>query len=354
MEQLINSNNILDYIFWGNSIKDWLIAFIIFIAVWIGLKIFKAVIISRLKKISQKTKTEIDDIVIGAIDSIHLQFYLLVSAYAGLQYLSLSEKVNKFAYYIFLIAVVYYAIKFASKLIDFGTKVIVKKREETLESTGIIRFMSGLLKVALWVIAIILLLSNLGYNVTSLIAGLGIGGVAVALALQNILGDLFSSLAIYLDKPFKIGDFIVVGDYMGTVEKVGIKTTRLQALQGEEIVIPNNELTNSKVQNFGVMKKRRIVFNIGVTYDTPKNKLEKIPNIIKEIIEKVKGAEIERIHFKSFGDFSLGYEIVYYVNSGEYVEYMDIQQEINLNIVEKFEKEKIEMAFPTQTVYVKK
>ena len=183
---------------------------------------------------------------------------------------------------------------------------------------GIIKFLGTIIKVILWVAAGALVLDNMGYKITSLIAGLGIGGVAVALALQNILGDLFSSFAIYFDKPFKIGDFIVVGEYMGTVKKIGIKTTRIQALQGEEIVIPNNELTNAKVQNFGVMEKRRIVFSLGLNYNTPFDRLKKVPNFIKEIIENQKGAEINRVHFKSFGDFSLIYEIVYYVNSHTY------------------------------------
>lgn len=347
-------SNYLQIVFWENKIIDWIIALVVFFGAWIALRIFKAVIVARLKKISEKTKTEVDDIVIGAIDSVNLQFYILVSAYAGSQYLNLSERIGKVIHYIFLIAVVYYAIKFLSKLIDFGTESVVKKRQESQEATGIVRFMSGLLKISLWMGAVVLLLSNMGYNVTSLIAGLGIGGVAVAFALQNILGDLFSSLAIYLDKPFKLGDFIVMGEYMGTVKKIGIKTTRIEALQGEEIVVPNNELTNAKVQNFGVMKKRRVVFSIGVTYDTPEKKLSKIPDIIRKIIENIEGTEVERVHFSSFGDFSLGYEIVYYVNSGDYSEYMNTQQDINLEIVKAFEKEKIEMAFPTQTLYIKK
>lgn len=354
MLNFLNHYDFMQIIFWNNPLSDWLIALGIFFASWLALIIFKAFIVSRLKKLSQKTKTQIDDMAIDALDSVNTRFYILISAYAGMQFLVLSNRIMQCAYYIFLIVVVYYAIKFACRLIDFGADAIIEKRKEAQEAFGIISFMSGLFKVILWFGAIVLLLSNLGYNVTSLIAGLGIGGIAVALALQNILGDLFSSLAIFLDKPFKVGDFIVMGEHTGTVKKIGIKTTRLQALQGEEIVVPNNELTNSKVQNFGVMQKRRAVFTVGVAYSTPKEKLEKIPQMIREIIEDLKRTEVDRIHFKSFGDSSLVFEIVFYVNSGAYADYMDVQQAINLGIVKTFEKEKIEIAFPTRTVYLKK
>lgn len=199
-----------------------------------------------------------------------------------------------------------------------------------------------------------MILANMGYNVTSLIAGLGIGGIAIGLALQNILGDLFSSLAIYFDKPFKVGDFVIVDQYMGTVKHVGVKTTRIEALQGEEIVVSNSDLTNSRIQNFGVMQRRRIAFNFGVTYDTSAEKLKAIPGWVKKIIDDIEITEYDRSNFKGFGDSSLDFENVYYLNSGDYNEYMNTQEEINLAIVQKFEEEGVEMAFPTQTVHVKK
>lgn len=353
LNQLIINNPFLQVEFLGNTVFVWLKAIIIFFIALAILKLFQAVIIVRLKKAFKKTKTELDDLIINAVDAIYWPFYVFAAIYIAIQFIAVPEFISKWSYYIFLIVVVYYAIKFLAELIDFGAKMVIAKKEGE-QDVAIIKLLSSAAKVILWVGAIVLILANLGYNVTSLIAGLGIGGIAIALALQNILGDLFGSFAIYFDKPFKIGDFIIVGDLMGTVKKVGIKTTRIQALQGEEIVMANNELTKSKVRNFGVMERRRIVFSVGVTYDTPAEKLARIPEMIKKIIDGQKNTTVDRIHFKAFGDSSMVFEIVYYVETGEYAEYMDIQQAINLAIVRKFEDENIEIAYPTQTVYVKK
>jgi len=339
--------------FLGNSLESWLWALAVFLAVLIVLKIFKTIIISRLKKLSEKTKTQLDDLFIGAIQKIASPFYLIIALYAGSLALTLTPLVDKIIYYVFLIGIVYYVIRFLENLINYGVKVLVESKEGQ-EGMGIIKLGGAILKIALWAGAIVLLLSNMGYNVTSLVAGLGIGGIAVALAIQSILGDLFSSLTIFLDKPFKIGDFIAVGDNFGTVQKVGIKTSRIELLQGEELVIANSDLTNSRIRNFGPMKTRRVMFTLGVVYGTGAETLEKIPEMLKEIIEKEEGTEIERIHFKEFGDSALIFEVAFYVNSPDYYEYMDTRQRINLEITKKFDKEGIEMAFPTQTIHLKK
>jgi len=176
----------------------------------------------------------------------------------------------------------------------------------------------------------------------------------VALALQNVLGDMFSSFAIYIDKPFQVGDFIVVGKDKGVVEKIGLKSTRIRTLQGEELIISNNELTSTRIQNFKKMEKRRIVFTLGVTYNTPADMLAKIPKIIKEVISKEKKLTFDRCHFKEYADSSLNFEIVYYVNDPDYLTNMNFRQKVNLAIYKKFAKEKIEFAYPTQTIYVEK
>jgi len=183
---------------------------------------------------------------------------------------------------------------------------------------------------------------------------LGIGGLAIAFALQNILEDMFSSFSIYFDRPFQIDDFIVIGDDMGIVKKIGIKSTRIQTLQGEELIISNKELTGKRIRNFKKMEKRRIVFKFGVVYETSTEKLKKIPGIIKDIMDRAELAEIDRVHFKEFGDFSLNFEVIYYIKSREYIDYMNTQQEMNFAIKERFEQEGIEMAYPTQTLYVNK
>lgn len=209
-------------------------------------------------------------------------------------------------------------------------------------------------KILLWAIAILMVLSNWGVNISALAASMGIGGIAIALAAQNILSDLFSSFSIYLDKPFEIGDYIVIGADRGTVQKIGLKTTRIQTLQGEELVVSNQELTTTRVQNFKKMTERRINFSVGVTYDTPTEKLKKIPEILEKIISSESKARFDRVHFASFDDWALRFDAVYYVLSQDYAEYMDMQQVMNFSIKEAFESESIEMAFPTQTIHVVK
>jgi len=346
--------DILNYDLLNNTLGEYAISISVFFASFVLLKIFKNVVIKKLKELSQKNNIEIDDVLINAVNAVHWPFYVLVSIYLSFLFINTPAFISRIIFYIFLISVTYYVVRFIEDLVEYGFRKIAESRDEVSENTGVIKLLQIFVKVSLWTGAIVLILSNIGYNVSSLIAGLGIGGIAIALALQSVLSDLFASISIYFDKPFKIGDFIVLGDKMGTVKDIGIKTTRIQAPQGEELVISNSELTSARIQNFGKMKKRRIVFNIGVAYDTKADVLEKISKYLRDIVEKIEDTEVDRIHFKSFGDFSLNYEIVYYVLSSNYADYMNIQERINLEIIKKFEQEKIEIAFPTQTLYIKK
>jgi small-conductance mechanosensitive channel len=207
-------------------------------------------------------------------------------------------------------------------------------------------FASGLL----WLAVLLLALDNLGYDVTALIAGLGVGGIAVALAVQNILGDLFASLSILIDKPFVVGDFLIVDDYMGSVEHVGLKTTRIRSLSGEQLVISNSDLLKSRLRNYGRMYERRVAFNIGVTYDTTREQLRKIPEIMRSAVERQEKTRFDRSHFGKYGEYALIFETVYYVLQADYNLYMDIQQAINLEINEAFEELGIEFAYPTRTL----
>ncbi len=205
-----------------------------------------------------------------------------------------------------------------------------------------------------WLVAAIIVFQNLGYNVSALVAGLGVGGIAIAFAVQNILTDIFSSFSIYFDRPFQEGDYIVVGDDSGTVKKIGIKSTRIQSLKGEELIVSNKELTETRIHNYKKMRERRISFNFGVVYETPTEKLRKIPEIVKSITDKIELVRLDRVHFDKFGDFSLSFEVVYYLNTSDYNKYMDIQQDINIDLKEAFKKEKIDFAYPTQTVFLNK
>ena len=219
-------------------------------------------------------------------------------------------------------------------------------RKTTLNAAGFV------LKLILAAIAVLLMLDNIpGVEITALVASLGIGGIAVALAVQNILSDLFASLSIVLDKPFVIGDFIIVDGYLGTVEHIGLKTTRLRSLSGEQLVFSNNDLLQSRVRNYKRMAERRIVFSFGVTYQTPADKLERIPELIRRLIESQETVRFDRAHFQGYGDFALNFEVVYYVLDPDYNRYMDIQQAINLEIFRTFRQEDVEFAYPTRTLY---
>jgi len=322
----------------------------------IGLRIFRGIVVLRLKKISEKTKTDIDDLLVKIIDSVGSFFYMFLSFYIAIRPLNFRDTVFRIIGYFLFFIIVYYIVKAIQSLIDYGTnKLLVLKQKEGKElDKSVIDLLAKILKGIVWAIAIIILLQNLGYNISALVAGLGIGGIAIAFALQNILGDLFASFAIYFDKPFQTGDFIIVGKDMGTVNHVGIKSTRLQSLQGEEIIVSNKELTEARIHNYKKMEKRRIAFVFGLTYETSTEKLRRVPSIIEKLMADIELADLDRAHFKEFADFSLNFEVVYYLNSSDYNKYMDTQQEINLKIKEAFEIEGIEMAYPTQKIFINK
>lgn len=356
---MVTFDEFLQTVYFSNTGKEYLIALGIFIGALIILNLFKFYIIRVLKRLSKKTKNNIDDFLIESFDTIHIPFYFFAALYIGTRFIDLPEVSNKVLFFIFIISIIYYAVRFAQKLIDLAVDYQVKKRrKQTKEGetgkTSMILVIGKISKGLLWVFAILVILSNLGIDITPLMAGLGIGGIAIAFAFQNILEDLFSSFSIYFDEPFKEGDYIVIGEDSGTVEHIGIKTTRIRTLKGQELVISNRELTSTRINNYKRMKERRAVFKFGVEYGTPIKKLEKINQIVTDIIKKIKVARLDRVHFKEFGAFSLDFEVIYYLSSREYIKYMDTQQEINFALAKVFEKEKIEFAFPTQTLHIKK
>ena len=310
-------------------------------------------LLSRLKKLSKKTHNDIDDMIIDVIYKIGTLFYIITSLFISIQFVEVSKIFRDTVFYIFLITSTFYVVLGLNAIIDYTTNKITDKSGES-QKGSLTRILGNILKVVVWVFAVVILLQNLGYNVSGLIAGLGVGGLAIAFALQKVLEDIFASFSIHFDKPFKEGDFIIVGNDMGVVKKIGIKTTRIESLWGQEIVISNRELTSSRINNYKKMEKRRIHSNFGVVYSTPTSKLKKINEVVRDIFDKIKLARLDRIHFKGFGQSSLDFEMAYYVDTGDYNKYMDVQQEINLALKERFEKEKIEFAYPTQTIFVNK
>ncbi|PLX26025.1 mechanosensitive ion channel protein MscS [Candidatus Parcubacteria bacterium] len=342
---------------WGNSGYDYVVAIVVFVAFLFLLKIFQAIILARLQKIALKTSTDFDDILIEIFRKIKPPFYFFVAVYFAIKSLVLPELINKILLVLFIVVIVYEVIRGVERIVDYLFRKYLEKNQDEdtdVHSEAMIKLMQVLIKVALWIFGLIMILSNLGIDVTSLVAGMGIGGIAIALALQNVLGDLFSAFSIYMDKPFKVGDYIVVGTDSGVVEKIGMKTTRIRTLQGEQLVVSNKELTSARIQNFRRMEKRRVSFTLGVTYDTAPEKLAAIPKMVEDIINKVDLAEFDRCHFAEYADSSLNFEIVMYVDSKEYNDYMDARQEINMDIYNSFAKEGIDFAYPTQTIFVNK
>lgn len=339
-------------VFLGNSLYDFSVAIILFFILFVGLRIVEKIILRKSKNYIPRGHKDIKDILERIDKCFTNAFYFYVSLYISLQYLSLHSTLESFINYALLVLIVYYIVKVVQSFIDFGTNKLIDKRGDGSDS--VIRLSGLLLKVLFWFVAIILILSNMGFDVTSLIASLSIGGLAAALALQTIFHDLFAAISIYLDKPFEVGDFVIVGSQMGTIKKIGIRSTRLESLWGQEIVISNQDLTGARIDNYKKMAKRRIHFSFGITYDTSSKKLRNVPNIVREIFDRVDGADIDRVHFKEFADSSLDFEVAYYVNSADYSIYMDIQQEINFQLKERLEKEGMSFAFPTRTVYLEK
>jgi small-conductance mechanosensitive channel len=342
----------LDHSIFGNSILAYLTALAIFIGGVIVVYVFKRLILKRLKKWAQSTDTSIDDVLINAIEKSLIPIFYFGALYLALHTLALSEKFNSGLRIAAIVLFTLLVVRTASSGVNLGLRSYLKKTDNLERGEKQLRGIRVLINLVIWAVALVFLLDNLGVKISAVVAGLGIGGIAVALAAQAVLGDLFSYFVIFFDKPFEVGDFIIIGDKMGAVEMVGIKTTRLRAIGGELLVFSNTDLTNSRVHNFKKMEKRRVVFKLGVIYQTSSEKLKAIPQLVKSIIEKQQDAIFDRGHFASYGDFSLNFEFVYYVVGADYAKYMDIQQAINLEIFEAFEKEKVEFAYPSQTLFV--
>ena len=336
--------------------NDPLMAVLAFAAAVAITALLKGALVFALKKLSARTKNKIDDYITDAFDSLGKSFYTAVGLFVAMHFIQLPETVASAADILVLIFLSFALLRVLKKVVNDVTEHYLETHQGGAAKYDpmIIIFMSRFAYYIAALFAVLIIASNAGFDVNALIAGLGVAGIAIALSLQNILSDVFSSISIYFDKPFKTGDFIILGTDMGIVKKIGIKTTRIQALQGEEIVISNRELTELRIHNFGKMKERRIEFRFGVVYETPQSKLVKIPEIVKKAVEKAEGTRLDRAHFKAFGDSSLNYEVVYFISTGDYNKYMDAQQAINLSLVEQFEKEKIEFAYPTQKVYLAK
>lgn len=342
----------LEKTFWGNEMVGYLVAAVTVLVGIVLTNFIRIIVIGRLQRLAKYSSTDLDDRLLHLIEMPVTRLLYLGSFYLGASSLSLHPILEESINFVCIVLATLLVVRLTGSLVEYGLRVYVVSRQgDTLleQSLGAV---VPAIKVAVWAVGIVFLLDNMGFDISAVVASLGIGGVAIALASQGVLADLFSYFSILFDRPFEIGDFLVVGELVGTVDHIGIKTTRLNSLSGEELVVANTDLTSSRIQNFRRMQRRRIAFNIGVTYETSQAQMTAIPDIIKAAIEGAESVTFDRAHFLAFSDFSLDYEVVYFVETNDYVVYVDAQQHINLAIKAAFEAEGIEFAYPTQSLYL--
>jgi small-conductance mechanosensitive channel len=344
-----------DTVFWGNTLLSWTIAAGVTVGLVLVLRIVASLAARQIKKIAAKTDNNVDDLVAELLDKTKLLFILLIAVWGGAHALELSERAAAILRAFLILGLLLQAGVWSTSILVYFLHNYRESVED--DDPGVATAMgavSFLARVAVWSVILLVALDTLGIDITAMIAGLGVGGIAVALAVQNVLGDLFASISIILDKPFVVGDFIILsGDYVGTVEHVGLKTTRLRALSGEQLVVANSDLLSSRIRNFKRMEERRVSFDIGVVYGTSSDKLRQIPEIMRKSVESLENTRFDRCHFKKFGDSALVFETVYYMMVPDYAAFMDTQQAINLALYEHFESMGVDFAYPTQTLFVK-
>lgn len=343
-----------EIIFWGNPVQLWVYFGVTTVALAVVLWLVRKVLTRLLKDIGEGGYRGYAQALLRAVvGKTNMLFIIALSLLAGLQWVQVADRVSRWNYSLLIIVIIVQGGLWVNACIGFWIRRTERKYE--VEDAGKLTTLKAMGTVArILVIAIvgILALDQVpGVEVSALVASLGIGGIAVALALQNVLADLFASLSISLDKPFALGDFVIVDNYLGVVEKIGLKTTRIKSLSGEQLIFSNNDLLRSRIRNYKRMQERRVPFTVGVTYQTPREKLEEIPGIFEDVLKRQENVRFDRAHFKEYGPYSLNFEFVYYVLSPDYNVYMDIQQAINFGLHEEFEKRGIEFAYPTQTIF---
>ncbi len=349
----MNIKDWLAYDIFGNTLRDWAISLAVLLAALAVLFVIRRLLRGRLHKLAAEGERVFLKVAAHVVGQTKGWFLMLIALNVSLRSIEAGDRFDVFFGRLLIIGMLVQLGLWA--VAGLGRFMLLRRQEQLEEDAGAVAAMDivgFLVRVSVWAIVFLLALDNLGVNITALVAGLGVGGIAVALAAQNIISDLFASLSIVLDKPFVLGDFLVIDSLSGNVEKVGIKTTRVRSLSGEQLVFSNNDLLGSRIRNYGRMSERRILFTIGVVYQTSAEKLEQVPELIKDIIVKQESARFDRAHFKAFGAYSLDFEIVYYVESSDYALYMHIQQAVNYEIFRRFAEIGIEFAYPTQKLFL--
>jgi small-conductance mechanosensitive channel len=333
---------------WPIELKALVVAGVVF-----GVILFLKLVFRRFKKVSPadpqfyRVVLSIFARKTGAFFAVFLSLYVGASVFFGDKAWHLGA--HRFFFAVCVFQVWIWARAFIE--IFFERRTLQLSQGDISKATSF-RAIAFVANLALVIILVLFTLDNFGVNISALVAGLGVGGIAIALAVQNILGDLFASITILLDKPFVVGDMVTVGDFSGTIENIGIKTTRVRSVSGEQVIFSNADLLQSRIRNFKRLYERRVVFCFGLTYETPLDLIEKIPSIVKEIITNTEDLRFERAHFKGFGASSLDFEVVYFVTQSDYTIYMDRQQSVNLAVARRFSSLNVDFAYPTSTLKV--
>jgi small-conductance mechanosensitive channel len=343
-----------DWRFYGNPASAWIIALTILVGGVAVLLVTRRVLITRLGKWAARTATDLDDLVVDLLRRTRWFFIIMVATSAAALALVLPAATRQGVRTVTVTALCQQAIAWGNGVIGFWVeRYTVRKVGVDGATATTVTALGYLARIVFWLVILLLALDNFGVDVTTLVTGLGITGIAVALAVQNILGDLLGALSIVVDKPFVVGDSITVDQFNGTVEHIGLKTTRVRGLGGEQIIFSNADLLKARIRNYKRLVERRVVFVTGVRYDTPREKLAQIPGMLRDMVLSHQPVRFDRSHFRGFAESALEFETVYFVQSDDYVRYMDIQQAINLEILRRFEQEEIEFAFPTRTIVYK-
>ncbi len=339
----------LDTLFLENPLSSWLKGLLTAILVWLVLTLLRHFIL----KLTVRTHRE--ESLLHQLTQSFSQITIIIIALASLTaFLTLPDQAHQILRIVYLVAAGLQAGRWLTSLVDHWVHTQISAVPEgEVSRRASITTLSGFFKVAIWVIVVLIVLDNIpNFNLSSIIAGIGLGGIAIGLAAQNVIKDLLSSLTINLDKPFTVGDSIQVGDISGTVENIGIRSTRLKTLSGEELIISNNDLLSSRVQNFQKMEERRVSFMLSVDYGTPLEKLQQIPDILEEVISPINLLRFGRAHLKAFGENALQYEVVYFVTSGNFADFVQGQHALNLALLKRFQQEEIKFGSVTPSLKV--
>ncbi len=331
---------------------SWLLAAALFLVIVLGMAAVRHVLLSRLQGVVDRSKNLVDDLVLDLVRRTGWPFFVIVGIFVGSVALRLSPPVDAVIRRLFSIALFVQGGIWANYVLSFVVDAYLQRRRgEDASKVAVLALFNFFARIAVWTLVVLLVLDNLGVEVVTLIAGLGVGGIAIGLALQSVLRDTFASLSIILDKPFEVGDFIIVDDLQGTVEHIGIKTTRILSLDGEEVVIGNNDLLSCRIRNFKKIAERRVLQQLRLAYDTSPDDLDAIRPIVKEVVDEVEETRYERAYFKSFGHEAVEFEFGYYVTRGDFEQMMERRQQVNLALHRRLTEEGYRFGLPSRRVY---